>query len=299
MKRAWALLLLAACGGGPDQERLGDEAWHAGRWPDAVAAYKAAGTSPRLLAKYADAALAAGRLLDAADAWTRLGSETTERAGEAAAGLARTANAAERVDDQAALARAILGLRRVAPTWPLGRLALRLTRVAGLSAQDAVDVLPVALAGAPGRAGGDSLLLALGEAQRARRSCEQAVPVLEGLEHRATLAEVRTAALASLAACELDLGLAALSADQAGAAERWLDRAARRDPDGLTGRRALLRYGDARLRQGDPFSATLAWQTVASARVAPDSITILALERLRTAESADTNSHPVAVPDRP
>lgn len=62
---------------------------------------------------------------------------------------------------------------------------------------------------------------------------------------------------------------------------------------------ALGASGDAILRQGDPFSATLAWQEVASAHVAPDSITILALQRLRTTEYPDSTDHPVAAPDRP
>jgi hypothetical protein len=81
--------------------------------------------------------------------------------------------------------------------------------------------------------------------------------------------------------CELVIGLRALSSEHPAEAEGWLDRVARRDPLGAVGRRAMVGVGDARLAQGDIPAATLAWQTVAAAPVAPDSITVLALERLR------------------
>ena len=57
------VLLLAGCSsGGSDRERAGDVAWHAGRWVDAMADYRAAGDAPRLTAKIADAAMQAGAL---------------------------------------------------------------------------------------------------------------------------------------------------------------------------------------------------------------------------------------------
>jgi len=155
------------------------------------------------------------------------------------------------------------------------------------------------LAAVTGRGGADSVLLALGEAEHQRGNCHQAVPVLESVLRRSGAQPSPPVASALLADCELTLGLAALNAESAGDAEQWLDRAARRDPTGIIGRRALVGFGDARLRQGDLFSATLAWQTVASARVAADSITILALERLQSAGSNDSTVHPAAVPDRP
>lgn len=294
------LLLIAACGTStPDPERLGDIAWHEGRWLDAVTSYRAAGNDPRVLGKFADAALLAGQRLEAVRAWTQLGIDAPDRAGEAAAGLARAAQGAERAGEPLVLARALLGLRRLAPTWPLGRMALRLALVPDLPADEAVQVLPVALASVSGRAAADSVLLALGQAEHQRGTCLAAVPVLESVVRRNSDDSARTMAGRVLADCELTLGLSALNDERVGDAERWLDRAARRDPAGAVGRRALIGFGDARLRQGDPFSATLAWQAVAAARVAPDSITILALQRLRIAESTDSTVHPVAVPDRP
>ena len=45
------LLCIVACDWGtPDRERAGDVAWHAGRWTEAIADYRAAGDAPRLTA---------------------------------------------------------------------------------------------------------------------------------------------------------------------------------------------------------------------------------------------------------
>lgn len=294
------LLLLAACTSRRnDPERIGDTAWHDGRWHDAAASYHTAPASPRMLAKSADAAFLAGERLEAIAAWSELGRVAPERAGEAAAGLARVAQAAEASGDALVLARAVLALHRLAPDWPLGRLAFRLVAVPGISPEDLVELLPVALASVSARSTADSVLLSLGAAEHNRRECRPAVPVLEAVLRRSRVEPSREAATALLADCELTLGLAALNAEATGVAELWFDRAARRDPMGTIGRRALVGFGDARLRQGDPFSATLAWQEVASARGAADSITILALERLRILGSADSTVHPAAAPDRP
>jgi hypothetical protein len=69
--------------------------------------------------------------------------------------------------------------------------------------------------------------------------------------------------------------------DRVEEATMWLEQAAGRAPDGPAGRRALVALGDLHLAAGDPFAAMLAWQSVAAAQAAPDSITALALERLR------------------
>lgn len=282
----WGLFLAGCVGSHHDPERLGDDAWHEGRWQDAVTRYQAAEQNPRVLAKLADASYQAGLYRQAAEAWTRVGTEDPDRAGEAAAELARIALTVERTPDQAALASAILGLRRVSPGWPLGRLALRLVRTGDLPPGDAAVILPAALAAAPARSVGDPLLLAMGVADRSRGGCADAVPALEGVLRRDGPAPLRDSATAVLADCELQIGLAALNGGRPEEAEPWLDRAARRDPNGAVGRRALVAFGDARWRQGDVMSATLAWQTVASAPVPPDSISSLALLRLQRPESA-------------
>ncbi len=283
MKLAACLtLLLAGCSiGRPTQERLGDQQWHAGRWMDAVASYRAAGNSPRLLAKTADAALQGGLLSEAATAFTQLGAQAPERAGEAAAGLARVAYAAQQSGKQAALALAVLGLRAVAPGWPVGRVAAQLGNLDRLAPADAVQLIPAVLASASERDAGQPLLLALGVAHRARGACNEAIPILEGVLRTNTDAVSRDSAAASLGWCDLHLGVAALDGGHPGDAERWFDRAARLAPMAAIGRRALVGFGDARLQQGDTIAATMSWQAVASQQVTPDSLTQMALVRLQ------------------
>jgi hypothetical protein len=283
---AVALIVLTACRtAGSGSERLGDTAWHDGRWSEAVALYQAVEPSPRVTAKLADAAFLAGSLTVAADAWSRLARESPERAGEAASGLARTAVAAEREDNPGALVLAIAGLRRLGLGWPLGRLSLRLAHDPGPLDTLARSVIPAALAASPGRRAADSLLLVLGRAQRTAGDCRRAVPTLQSAARRGGDAGTRDSAAGELGLCELDLGLRALSDNLPAEAERWLDRAARGDPLGWVGRRAMVGLGDARFAQGDFPAAALAWQTVAAAPVAQDSITVLALARLRLGNS--------------
>jgi hypothetical protein len=274
--------VVAGCSiGQGGREQLGDEAWHDARWADAVADYRAAGDSPRLLAKLADATLQGGLLTQSAEAWTRLGTDAPDRAAEAAAGLARVASAAEQAGNDAALAQAMAGLHRIAPGWPLQRVAARIGRVADLQPAAAADVIPALLSTSPGRAVAEPMLLALGRADRARGSCDVAVPILEGVLRTTTTAALRDSAATPLAWCELQLGLTALAAAHPGDAERWLDRAAQHDPNGAVARRARVAFGDALASEGDSAAARLAWQAVVTAPVPPDSLTQLAALRLQ------------------
>lgn len=280
MKRLLVAAVLVGCGGSRNApERLGDEAWHRGEWGVAAVEYQRAGTTPILLAKSADAALLAGSLTSAATLYRQLGEADPARTGEAAAGLVRVAGVAERNGDHPALAASIDGLRAVAPGWPLGRLALRLPADSAWAAPLAATL---ALAGLAGGGTSDRWLLTLGRAWRGTGRCVDAVGALETLQRRVTGALADTASLL-LAACELSLGLAVSGAEHRSEAERWLERAAARDPLGASGRRALVAIGDSRLARGDVAAAMLAWQQAATAPVPPDSITVLALERLRTA----------------
>lgn len=276
------VLFVAGCSlGRPDRERLGDAAWHEARWADAMADYRAAGDSPRLTAKVADAALQGGLLAESAQAWIKLGTDAPERAAEAAAGLAQVAEAAEHDGKQPALAQAIAGLRRVAPGWPLGRIASRLGSTGAIPPAQIADVVPAMLAATPGRDATEPLLMAVGQADRASGACDVAVPILEDVLRRTSNAGLRDTATAALGWCELGLGLSALQTARPGDAERWLDRAARRVPQGAIARRALVGLGDARLRQGDTLAARLVWQTLAAGDAPADSLTQLALARLQ------------------
>jgi hypothetical protein len=292
--------LVAACSlERPDRERLGDVAWHEARWADAMADYRDAGDSPRVTAKFADAALQGGLLAQSAQAWTKLGTDAPERVAEAAAGLARVADAAEHDGRQAALADAIAGLRRVAPGWPLGRIASRLGGADAILPTQAPDVIPAVLASTPARDAMPPLLLALAQADRARGACDLAVPILEGVLRRTTNAGLRDTATTALGWCELGLGLGALQTARPGDAERWLARAAHRDPQGAVGRRALIGVGDARLRQGDTVAARVAWQALAVADATPDSLTQLALLRLQALTSTVVPDSGTLHPVRP
>lgn len=276
-----AVLLLAACGGGPpDPERLGDSAWVEGRVTDALIEWRRGGASPRVLAKRAEAALAAGQLTEAAESWARLARADAGRTGDAAAGLARTALAAERAGDELALRHALLGLREVAPGWPVGRLALRVGLGDDLAAADLVRLVPAVLATSPGPRRTDAALARLASAERLQGRCDLAVPVYIMVARRSEVGLDATQ-VEEWAGCETALGLEAMLTDRIEDAKAWFEQAAGRAPDGPAGRRALVALGDLHLAEGDPFAAMLAWQSVAAARAAPDSITALALERLR------------------
>ena len=300
MKAARLLVLaLAGCAfGRADREHLGDIAWHEAKWSDAIADYRAAGDSPRLTAKLADAAMQAGSLAESAQAWTKLGVDQPDRAGEAAAGLARVADLAERDGKLGAIATAIIGLRRVAPGWPLGRLGGRLGRVDDLPPGQLADLVPALLAATTERVTADTLLVRLAQADRVRGACDLAVPLLEAVLHRTTNAGLRDTATTTLGWCELGLGLTALQAERPGDAERWLDRAAGHDPLGAVGRRAMLGFGDARARQGDSIAARAAWRTVVGG-APPDSLSQFALLRLAEPPVVTTSDTTLPHPVRP
>lgn len=277
-----ATALLAGCtGGGVDHERLGDRAWANDRPADAIVAWRQAPRTARVLAKRAEAALVTGQLVLAAQLWIDLAAAAPDRAGEAAVGLARTAATAERQADGLALRQAILGLRAVAPAWPVGRLALGLRLDDDLAAADVTALAPVVLATSPGPTASATVLARLAEANRRLGRCDRAVPVFELVARRAEVAMTLEATVA-LAGCELALGLEAMAREDVPLARAWLERAAGRVPDAAPGRRALVALGDLHAAEGDPFAAMLTWQSVVATSVAPDSITALAAARLRS-----------------
>ncbi|HEY4321818.1 MAG TPA: hypothetical protein VGM77_11660 [Gemmatimonadales bacterium] len=294
------LLVAAGCAWGkPGKERMGDDAWHAGRWTEAVADYAAAGSSPTLLAKLADASLQAGDLTGSAKAWVQLATDAPQRAGEAAAGLARVADAAAEGGNQAALAAAVVGLRQVAPGWPLGRLAARLGVPVGLQPFEAGEIIPALLAASPPREQVDPMVLALARADRSLGACPLAVPMLDGVLRRSTDTVLRDSVSAVAATCELSLGLAALDGGHLGEAELWLNRATGRAPDTPIGRRAMVGFGTARLREGDSVTARSAWEAVATSPAPADTITQLALQHLQQLAPVMAGDSGILTPGRP
>lgn len=290
MSRWWVAgvcLLALSCGTAGSAEDAGDMAYAEGRWDDAARAWRTAEPGPVVTAKLADVAMITGNLTQAAVLWTRLAGQDSTRRGEAAAGLARAAQAADRANDRLALATSVLGLRQVAAGWPVGRHAMKLHLDELAAMDDRLLLTPAILAGGPSRSEADSLLLRWAGAVRDREGCLAAVSRFAAIEFR-TEGDLAAAASGYLAECGLEAGLARLESGDYDSALRTLGDVTRRDPGSATGRRALIAVGDVHSRMGDPFSAVVAWQTVASWNGPTDSITTLALERLRAMPSGDS-----------
>lgn len=164
MRVVFLLLLTISCGGG-GHEAEGDRAWHAGRWERALNDYRQAGSSPRLLTKYADAALRGGFLSEAVDGWSQLAADAPDRRDEAAAGLARTVLAADQAGNRRALARALIALRQADPAWPIGRLGVPIPTEQGSTPEERIQLLLLAASIVADRNAVGSAFLNLGDAQ--------------------------------------------------------------------------------------------------------------------------------------
>ena len=261
-----SLVLAAGClGVGADHERLGDEALARGDAPTALAEYQAASGArgnAQLFAKIGNAARRAGRLRDAAQAYRDLVADDPSRLDEAATGLSLVADAAEHANDAAGLSAAVDALRDVAPDRLPARYALALVRLGALTPQELAGVLPFALAAAPDAGVTDSLLLLYGHALRETTACEEASHAYEAVVRRTRDAKLVAGARGGIAACGVQLGTQAVTANDPFAAERWFTAAAAADSTGADGRRAFLGIADLRRRQGDLVGAAMAFQAV-------------------------------------
>jgi tetratricopeptide (TPR) repeat protein len=278
------VVLLSGCGDAGGHERKGDQAYGEARYSQALAEYRivlAEDPDARVWAKAGAAALHTGNLDVASDAYLRLAAEDPTRAAEAAEGLDAVARAAERAGDATRLQAAVVGMGAIAPDRSIGRYALELIRRPGAVATDLVAVLPGAIAVAPDAETVDSLLGVYATAVRETSGCGQALPAYQAALRRTRLATLRTRAEEGIAACSLMLGLQSESAGLFEEAALWFAAAIRADSNTVVGRRALVGYGDARLRQGDPIAAALAYQAVVSDEVQSDSIHQMAVDRLR------------------
>jgi tetratricopeptide (TPR) repeat protein len=291
------LALAAGCGKAGDHERLGDQAYGQSRYAQALAEYRQVlgeDPDPRVWAKAGAAALRAGNLEVASDAYLRLAAEDPTRAEEAAEGLESVARAAERAGDSKRLQSAVVGLGAIAPDRSIGRYALELIRRPGAEATDLVAVLPGAIAVAPDPETVDSLLVVYGAALRETTGCGEALPVFQAGIRRTKMAVLRTRAEEGVAACSLWLGLRSEATGMPEDAALWFAAAIRIDSNTTVGRRALVGYGDAQLRLGDTLAGALAYQTVVSDAVQSDSIHQMALDRLaELRESAPFDSRTI------
>jgi hypothetical protein len=271
------------CGGQPDAERRGDAAYAQGQWTRALAEYRSVGdkAAPRVWAKTAAAALHAGELGRAADAYLHLAGEDPTRLPEAAEGLETVSRAAERAGRTEAMEQAVVGLQAIAPERVPGRYALRLAQQQGADPAELINLLPGAIAAAPDAGTVDSLLAVHARLLRQTAGCGQALLQYRAVVRRAQDSALRATARQGAADCALALGERAAAAGRPADAALWYAEAARADSSSETGRRALLAYGDVRVVQGDTLAAALAFQAVAADSAAPDSVTRTARLRLQ------------------
>jgi tetratricopeptide (TPR) repeat protein len=283
---ALLVVLLSCTRSAANHEELGDRAYAAGQYADALAEYqlgrRASPGSGALLAKVGAAALHAEDYGLAAEAYRTLARRDRSRAEEAADGLDRVARAALGANDRTALASALTGMREIAPRRPLGRYVV-------LAALDAVDrgdtaeaaaLLPVAAASASDVSRADSLLFVYGRALVRVRDCSTAVRVFEGVIRRQRAASVVEQAREGLGLCALVEGQKALEQGHPDDAEGWFRRATAPGASTDVTRAAFLGLGDVRLAQGDLAGALESYQQALLGGTPGDTISQRAQEKL-------------------
>jgi hypothetical protein len=273
---------LAGCGGAADHERLGDRAYGEARFDDAVTEYLAAVRGRPDAVRYAKlgaAALHAGQLRQSVEAYVRMAGDDPTRRAEAAEGLEAVARLAERDGNMDVLEEIVSGLRALDPDRSTGRYALALVHRPDADTAVLVALLPAAIAAAGAPETVDSLLVLYGRALQATAGCGQALLQYRAVLRRSQDSVTRAPARQGAAECAYALGQRADSAGRLQEAALWFAESARVDSTTPTGRRALLRYGGARLAQGDTLAAAVAFQTVLSGgRI--DSMGVAAAEQL-------------------
>jgi tetratricopeptide (TPR) repeat protein len=296
VRRAATLLVvvaLACTRSAANHEDLGDRAYSAGSYADALAEYQLGrrtdAGSATLLAKVAAAAMHAEDYDLAAEAYRALAKRDRSRAEEAADGLDRVARAALAANDRTALASALTGLREVAPRRPMGRYVV-------LAALDAVDrgdtaearaLLPVAAASAVDAARSDSLLFVYGMTLVRVRECSTAVRVFEGVIRRQRAPAVVESAREGLGLCALVEGQIALERGRPADAEGWFRRATAPGASTDVVRAAFLGLGDVRLAQGDVTGAMDSYQQALTGGTPGDTISQRAQEKLNSLGKAE------------
>ncbi len=287
--------MISGCGRVGDHERRGDQTYGEGRFGEALAEYRTAlakDPDARVYAKTGAAALRTGNLEIASDSYLRLAAEDPTRAEEAAEGLEVVARAADKTGDAKRLEAAVVGLGMIAPNRSVGRYALAVIRRPGADANDLVAVLPGAIASAPDAETVDSLLAVYAAALRETSGCEQALPLFQAALRRTRVASLRTRVEDGLAACSLSVGLRAEAEGKPDDAALWFAAAIRVDSGTAVGRRALVGYGDAKLRMGDTIAGAVAFQAVASDPVQSDSTTQMARDRLEELRARASDDMP-------
>ncbi len=281
-----AALAVAACGPAGGPEGVADRHYVEGRYQEALAGYAPLAESqpaPSLWAKIGASALRLGQLREATAAYQALAAAAPDRADEAAEGLERVIEAAERRRDEVALEEAVAALRAVAPDRPLGRHALNLMQV--VEGPVSPSDFAAALAAAADARTVDSLLVRQAGALAGSGECSSAIQLYQAALRRSGRAG-NPSAEAGLVDCFFRLGATQLMSAP-DSAEVWFRSATGLDSTTALGRAAMLGLGDARLRQGDLIGAALAYQTVLSSGTRTDSLSTVAAAKLNALVSAD------------
>jgi tetratricopeptide (TPR) repeat protein len=299
--RYWWLIWVASwslsCGGAAtEHEMLGDRAYSALQYSDALVEYRLAlvqhADDPALLAKAAASAVHAGSLADAAEAYLALAEGGNDnRSSEAADGLERVARAALEAGDTEALFSALGGLRQTAPGRALGSFAQQLARQIGDGppSEDVLSVLAYAAAAAPDARLLDSLMSTYAAVLRQLGRCEEAVPILEGLLRRQREPAVLERARGGLGYCALAIARQFHGEMQLPlSAEEWYRRVIRGAGGTVYGRQAYLGLGDVLFARGDYPGAAEAYESVLFDAAPGDSLAELAYQRLNMLGQAGT-----------
>jgi tetratricopeptide (TPR) repeat protein len=188
------------------------------------------------------------------------------------------------------VATAVRLLREITPARPLGRY-VRLVALDAIDRgdpQDALALLPAAIATAADGRTADSLLYVYGAAAVRVRACTTAVPAFEAVLRRQREAAVLDRAREGVSQCALVEGQVALERGQPAAAEDWFRRATAPGAPIDVARAAFLGLGDVRLALGDLAGAMDSYQQALIGGVPGDTIAQRAREKLNALGRAES-----------
>ena len=291
-------MLVACTKTAANHEELGDRLYAQGQYADALAEYQLglkanAGSAP-LHAKTAAAAAHLSDFDTAIAEYRALANEDRSRGEEAADGLERVLRGALAAGERGAVSAAVRALREIAPTRPLGRY-VRLVAVDAVDRgdpQDAVALVPGAIAASGDGRMADSLLYLYGTASLRAKDCTTAVAAFETVLRRQREPAVLDRAREGVSQCALVQGQLSLQQGQPAVAEDWFRRATAPGAPVDVARAAFLGLGDVRLALGDVAGAMDSYQQALVGGVPGDTIAQRAREKLNALGRAETPPTP-------
>ncbi len=287
-----AVLLVVGCArSAANHESLGDRAYVAGSFAEALTEYRLAilqgqGPAARLRGKAAAAALKVGDLVGAAQEYGLMARADGQRMDEVADGIERVARQAAKDGDLAALRASVTLMQELETGRSARPFAAELGKAAE-GASDAVAILPIAAANAPDVGQQDSLMFLYAQALARIGRCDRAVTVFEGLARRARI-PMASDAPAAAALCALRVARDNLASGHTDPAEEWFRRAVTLGAGSVAGRAAYLGLGDVLKARGDLSGAAVAWERVIADAAPGDSLAERARERLNAIANPGT-----------